>query len=342
MSSTKTRFRGSLTAIFAPSIISVLQSMETPRWQKLILAGAVGLFGVASSCSPALGQVAAGTVAESAAQAIDRGDLVGARSVLEPALKQYPRSAALHKIAAVLDFKTGQLDAMRAELQQTVECDPNDSETYLNLALLDLGQRRYAQAIPSLNAYLRLKPRDAEGHMLLGRAYLNRNLTLEAMPEIRKALAIDARLPLAHHDLGLALMTLGNDDEALEEFRQETEVNPTFGGAYLRAGTIDLDYSRLPEAEEFLRQATVRDPGEANGHFQLARCYLQERKPVAAEAEYSKAIALDSKLIRAHYGRAQALQALGRKEEADREFRIHSDLVESNRKSASGIAAAPE
>ena len=44
-------------------------------------------------------------MAERAARKIDAGDLQEARSVLVFALKQYPRSAALHKLLATLEFK---------------------------------------------------------------------------------------------------------------------------------------------------------------------------------------------------------------------------------------------
>jgi tetratricopeptide (TPR) repeat protein len=72
----------------------------------------------------------------------------------------------------------------------------------------------------------------------------------------------------------------------------------------------------------------------------LAQCYLKEHKPEAAEGEYRQALSLDEKLIRAHYGLGQALLALGRTEEARREFHLHSELLARRRNSQSGISAS--
>src|SRR3974377_1061209 len=64
---------------------------------------------------------------EKAAQAIDRGDLDAAQSLLQAALQTSPRSARLHKLMATLDFKRQRLDAMRDELHLAIECDPKDA-----------------------------------------------------------------------------------------------------------------------------------------------------------------------------------------------------------------------
>ena len=72
--------------------------------------------------------------------------------------------------------RSGRLGRVRTELLRALQCDPSDSEAYLNLAMLELGQAQYSHAVPPLKDYIRLKPQDALGHLLLGRAYLNRNL----------------------------------------------------------------------------------------------------------------------------------------------------------------------
>ena len=110
--------------------------------RRAVLTCVAGLLGFAALGQPAFCQVGAEKAADNAAQSIDRGDLGEGRNILDQALKQYPRSAALHKVAAALEFKAGRFDAMRAELLRALACDANDSEIYLNLALLELGQRR--------------------------------------------------------------------------------------------------------------------------------------------------------------------------------------------------------
>ena len=72
----------------------------------------------------------------------------------------------------------------------------------------------------------------------------------------------------------------------------------------------------------------------------MARCYREEKKAAGAEEEFRRALALDPKLIRAHYGLGQALEMLGRKDEAQREFQLHSELLERSRASKTGISGS--
>jgi tetratricopeptide (TPR) repeat protein len=271
-------------------------------------------------------------VSEEAAQAIARGDLDTAQSLLQSALKSNPRSARLHKLMATVDFVLQRFDAMRDELHLAIECGPNDADNYLNLGMLELGQSHYSRALPPLQQYVRLKPNDAQGHLLLGHTYLTLK-TVEAEKEFRAALALDPRLPMAHQDLGFAEMNLGRRESARDEFLKEIEVNPDLASSYLRAGTIELDLNHLAAAEALLRQAVNRSPDEARAHFELGRCLLKVQKPDEAEAEFRKAIALDSRLLRAHYGLGQALQALGKKEESQHEFALFSELTARDRAS---------
>lgn len=269
-------------------------------------------------------------ISEEAAQAIARGDLDTAQSLLQSALKLNPRSAPLHKLMATLDLDLQRFDAMRDELHLAIECDPNDADNYLNLGMLELGQSHYSRALPPLQQFVRLKPNDAQGHLLLGRTYLTLE-TVEAEREFRAALALDPRLPMAHQDLGFAEMNLGRRESARDEFLKEIEVNPNLASSYLRAGTIELDLDHLAAAGALLRQAVERSPNEARAHFELGRYLLKVQKPDEAEGEFRKVITLDSKLLRAHYGLGQALQALGKKEESQREFALFSELMARDR-----------
>ena len=125
------------------------EKLMAALWQRAGMAGVAALLGLAALRQPLFCQAGAQKAAENVAQSIERGDLKGARNILDLALKQYPRSAALHKVAAVLEFKSGHLDSMRAELLRAAECDPNDAETHLNLALLEFGQGPVLAGNPS-------------------------------------------------------------------------------------------------------------------------------------------------------------------------------------------------
>ena len=129
---------------------------------------------------------------------------------------------------------------------------------------------------------------------------------------------------------------------ALAEFRKEIAANPSFGQAYLRAGTIEVERNRLGEARDMLLGAVSHSPEDASAHFELGRFYLKAKQPELAQGQFLEALRLDPKLIRAHYGLAQALLALGKGDEAQREFRAFSELLARNRSAQRGASASGE
>ena len=110
-----------------------IASTVQPRVGTALLALALGF---CTSAQSLLSQTAEQT-GEQAARKIDSGDLNAARSLLISALKLYPRSIALHKLLATLEFKEQHFGPMRSELLRTLELDPADTETRLNLAMLE-------------------------------------------------------------------------------------------------------------------------------------------------------------------------------------------------------------
>jgi Tfp pilus assembly protein PilF len=56
----------------------------------------------------------------------------------------------------------------------------------------------------------------------------------------------------------------------------------------------------------------------------------------------TEALRLDPKFVRVHYSLGQALQAQGKNEEAQREFRLHAELLGRNRSSQSRSAASDD
>jgi tetratricopeptide (TPR) repeat protein len=106
--------------------------------------------------------------------------------------------------------------------------------------------------------------------------------------------------------------------QALDEFKKEVDDNPRFYDSYWRAGNFELRTPNLDAAERLFR----------------------ERIKAKAQAEEELKIAHESnpRHVETHYALGRAYQQMGRKEDAQREFEVCSQLTAQRQKMQSGIA----
>jgi tetratricopeptide (TPR) repeat protein len=254
------------------------------------------------------------------------------------ALEQYPNSSPLQELLGAAFFKKGlNQDAERA-FRRAIELDPSIPQNHYDLALVYLSEKRYAAAVPPLETCLRLNTQNPEAHLLLGRACHNLNRTALAIEEFKKALSLSPQLPLAHYHLGYAFQSQGNLKGALEEFKKELEVNPGFYDAYWLAGNIELNWGNLDAAETLFRKGNSLKPEAFQAHYGLGRVLAGRREWRRAEAELKKALEPNPNHIEIHYALARIYQQMGKKADADQEYRICAALHSREQGKSSGIA----
>jgi TolB-like protein/tetratricopeptide (TPR) repeat protein len=142
----------------------------------------------------------------------------------------------------------------------------------------------------------------------------------EGRQAARKALELDDSLPEVYVALGAIAtheMDLAGAERAL---RRAIELNPGLPGAYSNLGTVYYCAERHPEAQEAMLKALSLDPLSMLIHTSVGDAYYYAREYERSLVYYAKAVELDPRFDGAHTDFARSLEAVGRFDEARREY----------------------
>src|SRR5436190_1251663 len=156
-----------------------------------------------------------------------------------------------------------------------------------------------------------------------------------------------------HRSAGLAgvhcAMVLNQFDaaeQAKNEFQQELEIDPSNAGAEYVLGELARQGQQWNDAIQHFTRAAKLDAGFGDAFLGWGAALVSTKKFSEAVAPLEAAVKLEPQNPGAHYNLAIAYTRTGRKEEGEREFAIHRDMVQ--KKPAEGAppqeqpAAAPQ
>ncbi len=160
---------------------------------------------------------------------------------------------------------------------------------------MDLGKLPEAEA--AMTAYLNLRPDDASAHYGLARMYRSELRNEQAEAELKRSLALQPRQAESNYQLGELALERGHPQQATAFYDGALAVDPLHAGAL--TGKAILAYRRrdYTGADVLLASAERSAPD-----FQAA-----------------------------HYYRGLVLARLGRKQEADAEFALSTQLLDAQK-----------
>lgn len=183
------------------------------------------------------------------------------------------------------------------------------------------------RAVESLKQAVAADPGFAAAHVALSTAYRRRYsiskdpATLDAArTEAGRALAIDEQSPAAHAAVGAVLSLGGDRERAAAEFRRALSLDP-LNVEFLRdLANLDDAMGRTAEALDIYQKAIQLKPDEAMTYGDLGVFYYTHQNYTAAADAFRKQASLipDSPLVHRNLGGIYV--ALGRNEDAEREF----------------------
>jgi Tfp pilus assembly protein PilF len=149
------------------------------------------------------------------------------------------------------------------------------------------------------------------------------------------------KLPGIHFRIGRLLLSVPNPspdvaDKARKEFEGELAIDPTNAGAEYVLGELDRQSSTFDSAVQHFTKATKLDPSFAAAYLGLGVSLMSEKDYSDAIAPLETAVKMQPANPSAHYSLATAYSRAGRKSDADREFAIHSQMMQRT-----GGATAP-
>jgi len=194
-----------------------------------------------------------------------------------------------------------------------------DPEALNMLGAIRTAQGRFAEAAVLLSQARTAAPREPILAYNLGRALAGEGRIAEALESFRAAIKLKSDFVEARFELSQLLHRTGALEEAEAGFRQLLRLSPGVAHVKLALGAVLLDAGRPKDAELPLRRGFDETPDprlKAQFQLQLSMALRRQRRDAEGLEACDKAIALDPALQGVAAHRADALQNLGRFEEA--------------------------
>lgn len=121
-----------------------------------------------------------------------------------------------------------------------------------------------------------------------------------AKAEAQAVVAVEPKNATARLILGEALLQVEQNDEARKQLEAAVALDSNYKNG-LALGTAYLALSRTKEAEKIFSEMSATFGNKAAVHLDFGRAYAEAGNPDLAIVEFKKAIALDPRLLEAHY-----------------------------------------
>ena len=175
----------------------------------------------------------------------NKGDLEGAKTDFDRALRINPRLPEIWCNRAVVQHKQNDLD-------RALALQPRYEKALFNRGELYLMQQSNEAAIADFSTVIKLNPRDASAYNNRGTTFYAMGNTGEARQDFDRAIALETNainLAAALRNRGKVNMDSGELERAIADFTAAIEKHPTFALAYANRGIAYLRQGNEPSAE---------------------------------------------------------------------------------------------
>jgi TolB-like protein len=236
----------------------------------------------------------------------------------------------LYLQAKEMQYRNNSLDTERKAIgyvQEALKLDPEFSQGWLTLAsflasnynLFNVEPHDEARAriYSALDHARKLEPNLLPLHVVMGRVLYEVDWSWQAADaELKQAIELEPGNSEAHRLAAYLATTYGRFDEAIEQSEKAIELDPLQPWNYIARGFAAYRYGRLVQAEANFRTALDLAQGSGKFHCLLGASLIARGQRESALAEMEK----ESEPRFRQVGMALALEALGRREESDKEL----------------------
>lgn len=253
-----------------------------------------------------------------------RGEVVGAISLLRGAAELNPTSAGYHANLGLMLASAQQWPAAIESYRRALAIQPSLAEVHNNLgnALRSMGhgteaisafesavainpdlygarlnlasalaaQGEYERAISVYQSALAIRPDDAVTRSQLGSVLHSAGRINQAIAELQRAVEQQPKLDAALNNLGVALKDSGEFERAIEAFRRALAISPNDGDYVANLGNVYLLKGDVDEAADLYRRALALRPNAAHAHNNLGNALKDLGQIDQAISSYRRAI----------------------------------------------------
>lgn len=294
----------------------------------LLLSGAAFL-PCAVSCAQSTVQPTPASL-QSAVAKIQSGTYAAADADLRALLRSEPDSSQLNFLLGYVLFREQRFaDSLAAYTVGARSAAPAPDDL-LVVASDYIQLRSYPDAVHWLTYVTEHDPKNKQAWYLLGRTQYLLDRPEESLHAFDHCLQLDSRDLRARYNSGLALERLQRVPEAEAAYREAiawaAQDNIADPQPWLDLGNLLIGQQKFKEAADVLATAVTRSPQNPMCQQQLGVSLAGAGDQALAVEAFQRAISLAPRAERAHYYLARSLRSLGRKQEADAEFKIVDQL----------------
>jgi tetratricopeptide (TPR) repeat protein len=166
-------------------------------------------------------------------------------------------------------------------------------------------------------------PKKARSDFEKGNAAMKRGEYDKAKEQFESAIAEYPEFALAHHNLAVTALSLKDVQRARDEFHAAIKSDPQMTSAYQNLGVLEIQQQKLSEALEPLQTANRLNPTDLKTLTLLAYCeaLTHDLETAVLTARRVHSFKEHAGYAYAHMIAGTALQSLGRRDEAIREYK---------------------
>jgi tetratricopeptide (TPR) repeat protein len=272
----------------------------------------------------------------------DKGNLKGAIESYDKAIVIDPNyaTAVIGRANALSDLR--EWDNALKGYAAAIAIDPKDPTPYNNRGTVYQNLGQFDKAIEDYNTALNLDPNRSA-------FYFNRGLALHLKGELERAksdyaetIRLDPNYAYAYHNRGLIFQTEGDHAKAIADFTKAVQINADYSQSYLSRGAAYLKVGDAARAVEDLLKSVKLGETQPAVNLLLAEAYIRLGMSDRAKTELDRAIARDPTSAQALLQRARVLQAQGRYQEANADYRTALSLNPDLQSAKTGIQETTE
>jgi tetratricopeptide (TPR) repeat protein len=250
------------------------------------------------------------------------------KSIPQSSDKDFRRSAGLAGVRCAM--VKNEFDAAEDFLRILNREFPNDP------VVLYTSVHTYSDLATHASQQLAVRaPKSAQAHELNAESMEMQGKWEQASKEYQVVLQQDPRLPGIHFRIGRLLLSEPNPpadaaEQAKREFQQELEIDPSNAGAEYVLGEIAREAQQWDDAVKHFTRAAKLDSSFGDAYLGWGVALVSTKKFSEAVPPLEVAVKLEPENPAAHYNLAIAYTRTGRKQEGDREFAIHREMVQKS------------
>jgi predicted O-linked N-acetylglucosamine transferase (SPINDLY family) len=252
---------------------------------------------------------------------IDKGDLIGAKTLYEKACNLDARDADARMMLGVVQTELGDLVAAEQSLRMALDTQPDFPEALTYLANILCTQEKHPEAISCLERATRSDPEYGEAWGSLGAINGLLGNYVEAEACSRRACALQPDSVSTQMNLANALLPQGKLDEAASFYENVTRLQPGLAAAWFMLGRTKGRLGQLDFAERYCREAVRLDPSLMEAHLDLGNALMGLSRADEASEVFSGLILRDPTNAEAHYCLGRSLSARGLPDKAIEAYR---------------------